>query len=156
MVDFVFDENCYICAMRAERTDQSNDWLASRLLQLLQVRHRWILTTPIRRAYYHQIRMHAGGDRSRNALAQIRSLRDIEFDADRCRWLQDLEPVPGNYDHDDDHMVEAAAAVEGSLLITLDDRLRNALIGEDIPIRCGFSVLDVAGAWQLLRPQPER
>jgi hypothetical protein len=49
-------------------------------------------------------------------------------------------------------MVEAAAAVRGGLLITLDDRLAIALVREDIPIRYGFSVLDVAAAWHLLRP----
>jgi hypothetical protein len=80
MADFVLDENCYIRALYAQRTDQHVDWLASRLLQLLQTQHR--------------------------------------------------------------------------LLITLDNRLAAALIREDIPIRYGFSVLDVSAAWQLLRPQP--
>jgi hypothetical protein len=152
MADFVLDENCYIRALYAQRTDQHVDRLASHLLQLLQTQHRWILSGPIRRAYYHQIKKHARGDRGLNALALIRSLRDIEFDAGRSHSLDDLRPVPGDYDHDDDHMVEAAAAVRGSLLITLDNRLAAALIREDIPIRYGFSVLDVSAAWQLLRP----
>jgi hypothetical protein len=51
VADFVFDESCYIRGLYAERTDRAVDWLASRLLQVLQVRHRWILTRPVQRAY---------------------------------------------------------------------------------------------------------
>ncbi len=153
MADFVFDESCYIRALYAQRTDRDVDWLASRLLQVLQVQHRWILTEPIRRAYFHQIKKHAEQDRGVNALALIRSLRDVERDADRSCWPGKLRPVEGDYDHQDDHMVEAAAAVRGSLLITLDDKLIAQLTRERIPSKYGFSVLDVSAAWQLLRPR---
>lgn len=149
MADFVFDESCYVRGLYAETTDRPDDWLASRLLQLLQVRHRWILTRAIEQAYYHQISRHAR-ERGVNATALIRSFRDIEFDSDRCLSPGRLQSVPGKYDHNDDHMVEAAAAVRGSLLITLDRKLIADLVSEDIPSRHGFSVLDVAAAWRLL------
>jgi hypothetical protein len=153
MADFVLDENCYIRALYAQRTDRHADWLASRLLQLLQTEHRWILSWPILRAYLRQIKKHGSDDRSFNEMALKRSLHNVQRDMARCHWPADLRPVPGDYDHKDDHMVESAAAMRGSLLITLDDKLAAALIREDIPIRYGFSVLDVSAAWQLLRPQ---
>ncbi len=154
MADFVFDESSYIRGLYAERTGRDVDWLASRLLQLLQVQHRWILTRQIQIAYYRQVKRHVT-ERGVNATALIRSLRDIEFDASRCRWPGELRPVPGKYDHRDDHMVEAAAAVPGSLLITLDEKLIADLTREGIPSRYGFSVLDVSAAWLRLRPRSD-
>jgi hypothetical protein len=154
MADFVFDESCYIRGLYAQVTDRDDDRLASRLLQLLQVRHRWIITRAIRVAYFHQIKKHVK-DRNVNALALIRSFRDIDLDTDRSHSPIGLRPVPGTYDHRDDHMVEAAAAVPGSLLITLDNKLIKDLTRDGIPSRCGFTVLDVSAAWRLLGPRPD-
>src|SRR5258708_6030719 len=155
MADFVFDESSYIRGLYAQQTDRDVDWLASRLLQVLQVQHRWILTRRIREAYFHQIKRHVM-ERNVNALALIRSFRDIDYDASRSLSPADLPSVSGRdpgYDPRDDHMVEAAGAVRGSLLITLDYKLISDLTRMEIRPRWGFGVLDVPAAWQLLRPK---
>jgi hypothetical protein len=154
VADFVFDENSYIRALYAERTTREPDLIAVRLLQCLQVGHRWILSQRIKQAYYRQFKRHAL-EHGRLSNDLIRSLRDVLFDSQAHLTLDELERVPGNYDHNDDHMVEAAAAVPGSILITLDGRLRRALRDEGIPERYGFVVADVTEAWRLLcNPSP--
>jgi hypothetical protein len=145
VADFVFDESCYIRGLYAETTHLAEDLAAARLLQCLQVHHRWILTEPIMSAYYRQFKKHVA-DNGRIASELVRSMRDVLRSIDSHRIQQRLEPIPGAYDHDDDHMVEAAAAVPGCLLITLDRKLIAALAVEGIPGRYGFEVLDVTVA----------
>jgi hypothetical protein len=151
----VVDENVYIRGLYAERTEQEADILAARLLQCLQVGHRWVLSRPILAAYYRQFKKHAS-THGRIESALTRSLRDILLDSDAHVMLPETQQVPGLYDHDDDHMVEAAAAVPGCALITLDGRLRDALITAGIPGQFGFEVLDVRGAWErMCEPLPQ-
>jgi hypothetical protein len=157
VTDFVFDESSYIRGLYADRTGLEADRLASRLLQILQVEHRWILTIPILVKYLHQIKQHAT-DKGQNANALIRSPRDILRDSERHVFLDStgLKPVPGQYDHNDDPMVEAAAAVPGSWLITLDNKLIRQLSRAGIPHRYGFAVFDVGAALDRLSRQTVR
>jgi len=75
------------------------------------------------------------------------SLRDLMWDSERSALLDDVPNVDGRYHDDDQFIVSAAAAAGlGSILVTSDGRLRDALARAGIPVQYGFQVVDVAGA----------
>ena len=144
--DFVLDENVYVRALESEDTREPDDELAALLIQCLQVRHRWVLTGEVMKSYYRQFAPYGSG-RGVIATRMIASLTNVVSDSNRFLIRHAPPVIPGDYDHDDDHMVAAVADLgPGTLLITLDVRLRNSLRSAAIPDNHHFRVIDVQEA----------
>jgi hypothetical protein len=146
--DFVLDESVYIRALAAERTRSNDDERAAFLVHCLQVHHRWIMSADILTAYHRQFGLRVT---TKDAVSHelMVSLKLVLADAAKYVVLHNPPRISGAYDHDDDHVVSAAAAgSNGTILITLDERLRASLSVNGIPAAHGFRVLDVDEAWR--------
>ncbi|GAC1403153.1 MAG: hypothetical protein NVSMB52_17140 [Chloroflexota bacterium] len=149
MHDVVLDENVYIRALESECTGLAEDHRASRVVQLVQDRHRWVFTHGVLTAYRRQF--NAISCKGSMATRLIVSLKDVFVD-ERCfLFIDTVDIVPGRYDPQDQHVVAAAAHGPNSYLVTLDMRLRNALESADIPKTYGFHVVDLETAEALLQ-----
>jgi hypothetical protein len=153
VVDVVLDENIYIKAINAECTGEPSDHRAARVVSALQVHHRWIITRDIARAYRRQFsRTRCHGSLPTQLMS---SLTEVTAAQTRFLWLEDPPIIEGNYHHKDQHMVAAAAVVEGSYLVTTDMRLVRSLERAGILMRYSFSVVGLDAAEPLLVQQPD-
>jgi hypothetical protein len=140
MREVVLDETVYVKALRAECTRSSEDLLAAELVQHVQAQHRWVVTGRIFRAYKRQFSWCKCKGLVTSAL--MKSLDQVLQHSSRSRLLTPEPPdVEGDYHLKDRHVVSAAAAVQGSVLITDDVRLIEALTAEEIPRRYRFDVV---------------
>lgn len=146
MADFVLDENVYVRGMLSEDTMEAGDRDAASLIHCLQLRHRWIVSLDVLIAYYRHF-SRFGGDKGVVAHTLMTSLKLVLIDSDRHKLVTGPSTIPGDYDHDDDHIVSAVATTPGSVLITLDVRLRAALARGGIDTSYQFRTVDVATAW---------
>jgi hypothetical protein len=141
VADIVLDEDVYVFALESEGTDDLEYIASARLVTCLQQRHRWIVTPAINAAYRRQF---ARQRRPRGSVASgmMVSLDDVLFDAQRSLWINDAPEIEGPYDPSDRHVVAAAGAVRGAILVTSDGRLTDSLVAEQTAENHGFRVLD--------------
>ncbi len=149
MRDIVLDEDVYVFALQSEGTAKQEDRQAAFFIDCLQRHHRWVLTHEIEAAYRKHF---ARGDFYRGpvAIGLMKHLNEVMFDQARSLWIPNPLRVAGNYHNDDVHMVSAAAAVAGSVLVTSDAPLRRALRETGLAEKCGFEVMDFPEALAIL------
>jgi len=149
----VVDEGLWILAFAAEagfhrpqdERERARRLAAAERLQTLRVDAVWVLSEEINRAYWR--RLYEPPYKGALWTLLRDSLLQVMADSSRTLWLDEWTTVDGDYDHDDDCWVGAAATVgQGCLLITADDRLRSALRRSAIPKRNGFVVLGIEEA----------
>ena len=149
MSDVVIDESVLVGALRVEMGAEAWHTAAAQLLLQVQERHRMVFSDDIARAYYRQI-SHISHKRSVAASTAIKSVTGVLYDGVRGLWVANPRRVVGEYDKDDQHVVGAAAAVAGSVLVTEDHRLRRALLDSGIAQRHRFTVVCVGEGVALL------
>jgi hypothetical protein len=137
--DVVVDESVWIRALFSECTLAESDLTCASLMGNVQVSHRWVMTFEIADCYWHQLAKVNCDGITRAQL--IRSLQAILHDSERLVWLDSVERVTGQFDTRDEHIVSAAAAVPGSVLLTLDGDLIGELLAAAIPSTRGFNVM---------------
>ena len=150
---FVLDENILMFALKREDDHGEPDDTCLQVIQaIIRQCHAFVITSQIWGKYTGQVR---SLERQR-AFMEPGIMRTINLalrnDAKDTRWLQDdqIHDVVGmndlvlaNIPHVDDGdqvFVNAAASVEGAILVTADRPLRAALLSHSIPERYRFRV----------------
>ena len=137
-----------IRAIEADCTEDPADLRWAAALLHVQTAHRWVLTAEIQVAYLRQI--HRTACRGVTSTRTIRSALEVAQSQDSSKWLDGWSVIEGDYDQDDAHVVGAAAAVAGSILITTDARLAEALLRSGVAARERFVVALLPEAARLL------
>jgi hypothetical protein len=147
--DIVLDEDVYVFALQSEGKPTKDNLDAARFIDCLQRQHRWVWTCEIEAAYRRHF---ARRDFYRGPVASqlMKHFNEVIFDQARSLWIPNPPRVAGKYHDDDAHMVSAAAAVVGSVLVTSDDPLSRALRESGLAKECGFEVLDFPRALTVL------
>ncbi len=149
MTDVVLDENIFIFGLESEGTSDPTHVAAARFVKCLQVNHRWVVSARVLVAYKHQFgirRLMKGG----MASELMSSFDGVLFDQDRHVWLHDPPVIPGSYEDRDQHIVSAASAAPGAVLVTSDRPLSVALAKDQIPQSKGFVVMSLVDALAVL------
>ncbi len=144
-MNWILDENVFKRSLDAACTKSGEDLDAAKVLTFVQLQGRWVFSHAIREKYLSNWRSRAC--EAPLTIRMFESLRDLMWDSERSALLDDVPNVDGRYHDDDQFIVSAAAAAGlGSILVTSDGRLRDALARAGIPVQDGFQVVDVAGA----------
>lgn len=141
MVDIVLDEDVYVFALESEGTEDPECKACVQFVSCLQQRHRWVVTPAVNAAYRRQF---ARRRRPHGSVASglMVSFDDVLFDSARSLWVQEAHEIDGPYDPSDRHVVAAAGAAHGAVLVTSDGRLRDSLVQHHTTEENGFRVLD--------------
>jgi hypothetical protein len=148
-IDFILDEDIYQRAMEAECTERNFDLRAARVVDILQIAHRWVISPAVEVAY----RRRFGQVACQGAFATLFMLRLNECLAtqERSFLINDPPLIQGNHSDKDQHVVDAAAARdEGCYLITSDDPLRAALAADGTPEKHRFNCFGLRDTEMLL------
>lgn len=156
---FVLDENVIVFAQKGENAQGDLDPTCLELLWAIERQcHSVLLTAGIWAKYSRHIDgLSHSPQLSRPVVMPL--IKSLLTNAEKqCRVLaeQELEQIEGinriqgiDAPDRDDLFVRVAATIQGSILVSADERLLNALISHEIPGRYGFDALAPVNALRL-------